>query len=240
MTTQIQPVSTTPQLEIRLDRLKVWHSGAKASAARLKLFVFLAGAEIMALKTSLGVSQGGDQRANGNGFRLLDRTYATWEELVANESGMTARTTRNYATAYLAIAQELPEIAQRILASVDIALASPEQDQMSLQLRCDEHFRSIRPADLEAFAAATDPWTLGELYRRELKPAEATEVIEAAKQKAAATKTSKQLEFWFGEVADKIKSKEYLRFPRDRREMLLDELELAVRELKDSLKGSAQ
>jgi hypothetical protein len=240
MTTQIQPVNPASQIETRLDRLKVWHSGAKASAARLKLFVFLAGAEITALKDCLGVQAGGDRTAKSNGFTLLDETYATWKQLITDQVGMTFQTVRNYEVAYLEMIRQLPDLGQRILNAVDIRLESSDQQPLALQLKFDDQLQRIKPGDLESFTEATDPWSLSELYKRELKPAEAQEVLEKAKQKAARQAHDTQLEFWFGEVAAQIKRKEYLRLPRNHREMLLDELELAVRELKASLKGAGQ
>jgi hypothetical protein len=249
MTTQIQPVNPASQIETRLDRLKVWHSGAKASAARLKLFVFLAGAEITALKDCFDVRPGPKTSAapgNGETVSLIGETVSLcsasspWKDLISEHVGMTYRTARNYEVAYLEMIRQLPDLGQRILNAVDIRLESSDQQPLALQLKFDDQLQRIKPGDLESFTEATDPWSLSELYKRELKPAEAQEVLEKVKQKAARQAHDTQLEFWFGEVAAQIKRKEYLRLPRNHREMLLDELELAVRELKASLKGAGQ
>jgi hypothetical protein len=227
----------SPSIAARIDRLKLWHTGAKASATRLKLFVFLAGLEGQAIKDVLGIVE---RRRTDLGETAETISAVTGGESFSNwieaQTGITYRTFNNYITAYFNMDVAAPEIAGRIRAASDIRLES-HSAPLALQTQIEESIRKISPADIEAFSAALDPWNLSDLYQKPLKPAQVREQNEEAKAKSDLRDRDHQLEFWFDEFEKKAERFHYLKLPRPHREALLERLTGMIRDLKDSLRN---
>jgi hypothetical protein len=227
--------SPSSTITARIDRLKLWHTGAKASATRLKLFVFLAGAEITCLKSDLGITQG-----RTSDIMSEVGESVKWITHLEQQSGITERTIRRYCMGYFNMSKAAPDLAQRILTAADITLALDDSRPMALQLQIEESIKRIPTEDIEAFCEALDPWNLSELYQRPLKAAQVETLNAEAKAASKKRDDDHQLVFWFGELDTRIRRSEHLQLPRDQRVILLEAFETAVRELRESLKGSAR
>lgn len=233
------PAPSPERISIRLQRISQMHAATKDQAWKLKLAVFFMGMEVQALKAELGVSQGGD-RANQNGFALLGKNYATWEELIEREAGITSQTARNYVTAYENICQVAPDVVNRIL-----RLASPTIDRIEgktpLALPDAEGvIQTIPEKDLVAFREAVDPWGLSQLYQKVLKPAQAQIIEEATKTQARLSEQQALLKFWFEDFDSRMQKRDYLKIPPKQRELLLNSLEVVTKEIRDSLRKTSK
>lgn len=237
--TQENQLSTIPT---RLDRIRTWHKITSQRASETRLLIFFAGMEIQGLKSALGITERQRTDIDGTAERVSAVSGGqakTWQDLLELKTGMTARTARNYVAFYEMVVYSAPEFAHWVL---EHAAPRIDDDSEKFLALPDPHtvIANIDPSALQKFQEATDPYSLSQLYQRPLKPAEVAALTDKSKKKAEEKDQAQQLTFWFGEVATKIKSKEYLRFGLRHRVMLLDELELAVRELKASLKGAGQ
>jgi hypothetical protein len=229
--------SAPGELSTRLERIRGWHGIATAQAWKLKLMVFFAGMEIQGLKAALGVTQGARSDAEELRKRVSEVSKGkadSWDEWVEIECGITSRTVRNYVAAYQSICQAAPKVVERIL-----AIAAPRIDTAQpLALPDPEAVMATIPqAELAAFRDATDPWTLSELYARPLKAAQAQHLEETAKAASKKIEQQTMLKFWFDDFDGKVRTKSHLRLPRPQREMLLNTLEVTIKELRDSLRS---
>ena len=233
--------TATGTLSTRLERIRSWHNVSREQAWKLKLIVFFAGMEIQALKDDLGVTQGSrsDLSATSETVSEVEKyskgKATTWEELVELECGMTARTANNYVTAYHNICAAAPTFAEAILKH-----AAPRLDGMKKPLALPDPgaaIAAIPEEELEKFRDATDPYNLREIYARPMKPAQAQILEELEKDKSKKREIQGFLKFWFDELESNVKSHSHLRLPRKQRELLLNTLEITVREIKDSLRS---
>lgn len=217
----------------RVTRIRAWHQHASGAAWRLKLLVFFAGMEIQGLKAELGVSAGRPEKF-GNGFRINGKTYATWEEIVVSECGLTSRTARNYATAYANMCEAAPAVVNQIMAAAGPQLANCEQLTLPDP---DAAIAAVAEEDLIAFRDALDPWSLSELYQKPMSAVQAQIAEETAKKDSQTSEKQAMLQFWFEDFDGRLKSKSHLKLPKKQREMLLNTMEITVKELRDSLRS---
>lgn len=225
----------TGNISQRLERIRSWHNISRDQAWKLKLIVFFAGMEIQALKAELGITAGNPEKVKSETVsELTNGKCRTWDELVELHCGMTQRTALNYVTAYENICREAPgfveavlKVAEPRITGVKQPLALPDPNAA---------IAKIPEEELEKFREAMDPWSLRELYIRPMKPAQAQIVEELEKAKAAKRDVQTYLKFWFDELDTNIKNRSYLRLPKPQREMLLNTLEITIKELRDSLR----
>ena len=227
--------TATGTLSTRLERIRSWHNVSREQAWKLKLIVFFAGMEIQALKDDLEITAGNPDKVNSETVSELTNGKATtWEELIELECGMTYRTAHNYVLAYHNICAAAPTFAEAILKH-----AAPRLDGMKKPLALPDPgaaIAAIPEEELEKFRDATDPYNLKDIYARPLKPAQAQMQAELAKAHSKKVEVQGYLKFWFDELDSKIKNRSYLRLPKPQREMLLETLELTIKELRDSLR----
>jgi hypothetical protein len=234
---QLQPATAAPgNIATRIERIRSWHNASRNQAATLKLLAFFTGMEIKALHDDLGITPG-NPALTGNSETVSELTNGrcrTWAELVEDQCGMTERTARNYVSLYEYLCMKAPAFVEAVL-----AVAAPRLDKIREPLALPDPQASIAkiPADaMDAFHAATDPWSLSEMYRRPMKPAHVQMQVELAKAASQKVEAQTYLKFWFDDLEAKIKNRSYLRLPRPQREMLVDTLELTLKDLKASLR----
>lgn len=224
-------------ISTRLERIRSWHGAARTQAATLKLVAFFTGMEIKALHDDLGISQGMRNDLDGTSptvGEVTDGRCKNWQELVEDQCGISEQTARNYVALYDNICAKAPAFAEAVL-----AVAAPRLDKIRKPLALPDPQASIAkiPAEaMEAFHEATDPWSLSELYRRPMKPAQVQMRAELAKAEAKKIEQQTYMHFWFKDLEKSIKNRTYLRLPRPQREMLVDTLELTLKDLKASLR----
>jgi hypothetical protein len=226
---------TLANLPLRLDRIRGWHRATVSQAWRLKLQVFFTGMEIQALKADLGITNGRPSDEKSEFVSDFSGGKAsTWEELIETSCDITSRTARNYVAAYQNMSAAAPAVVERI-----IKLAAPrlEAAQPLALADPDAIIAAIPEKELAAFRDAVDPWNLSELYQRPLKAAAAQIAEETAKQQSKQTAQQGMLKFWFDDFDAKLRTKSHLKLPRAQREVLLNTMEITIKELRDSLRS---
>lgn len=234
MSTEIIPADP---ISTRLERIRSWHQLTATKAFETRLLIFFTGMEIAALKGDLGITQGCRSDLSRTSEMISEVTNGkaeTWEELLSLETGMTARTARNYVAFYDQMILRAPAFVQWC-----IQHAAPRLEGPSDKLLClpDPHavIVTIDKEALQAFRDATDPYTLSELYEKPLKPAIAQARTEHAKKKSDEKEEQAYFDFWCGKMEKAARSRTWQVLPPPQRKVLLETLETTVAEIKASL-----
>lgn len=226
-----QPLTEDEFKTNHLIRLNVWHQNTRRTAAEFKFYAFLAGAEIMSIKAAMGVNENSGRPKDG------DISFAQWIE---EHAGISYSTANRYCNAYLNIMRrnlELDKLPQKILDAVDIYLKTGDATEKSLTDKASKAMQLMDHKRIEDFLTALDPWSLSELYERPIKTVAAQEKLEETKRKNEERERQLLMKFWFNDFRSRLQSHEHLHLGTQERQIILEDLEAAVRDIRASLKA---
>lgn len=219
----------------RVSRLAKYHGLVKGRAAEIKLLAFLVGLELKCLRDDLGITSGSrtDIATSETVSEVLQGR--SWDDYIEEECGFTARTARNYITAYENVCLKVPKLADKLIAGCKSSLTSTTAGIMPVTAERVE-FLIPDPKALEEFCEVADEWSLHELYERPIKRAKVEENARQSAAAAAKRKGQAVFDFWFDDFAQAAEQKNYLRLPRNHQQQLLQKLEIVVADLRKTIK----
>lgn len=243
---QLQPAAPKPQPEdpaaAHASRFAIFHGLACKSALELKLAKYYAGLEVNAL-CDLHEELYGETRGRPAGSEKTEgASVISMETFLEERLGVTARTARKYRAHFLDIAQNAPEIADKlnetwrqITAQLTETAGSPKRLQAGQELRLTALPQGCQPLPAEVLQAVcehADEWGLYELFQapaRDVTPMPEEESSRKKLERAALVK------FWSESLVRRLENQELHRLPAPILEAVITKMEEAAKRAREAL-----
>lgn len=241
-TTAPKPSKPEDAVTAHASRFAIFHGLACKSALELKLAKYYAGLEVNAL-CDLHEEMYGETRGQFSAESKNDRlSTLPLQAFLEQRLGVTYRTAHRYKCHFLSIAQDAPEIADKlnetwhqITAQLAETAAGPKKLQAGQELRLTALPQGCQPLPaevLQAVCSHADEWGLYELFEppaRDVTPVPEEESGRKKLERAALVK------FWSESLVRRLENQELHRLPAPILEAVITKMEEAAKRAREAL-----